>query len=180
MSLGERRSLPTCVGEEKIELKKLVSGNKVRKIEELFNNLKKRGILVKINVRRLRAPGKKRVWRRTNHKLIGRMYFYLGSWAGLCGFGYSVLIRINNMRPGTGFLSPEVYLRVITTHAILIIFFFVMPVLIGGFGNWLVPILLGCPDMLLPRVNAFSFWLLVPSLIYVLAAGRVEGGIGTG
>lgn len=80
-------------------------------------------------------PSKKRVWRRTNHKLIGSLYFYLGRWAGLCGFGYRVLIRINNIRPGTGFLRPDVYLRVITTHAILIIFFFVIPVLIGGFGN---------------------------------------------
>ena len=121
-----------------------------------------------------------RQWRSTNHKLIGSIYFYLGAWAGTCGFGYSVLIRINNIRPGTSFLRPEVYVRVVTTHAILIIFFFVIPILIGGFGNWLVPMMLGSPDMFLPRVNAFRLWALFPSLRLLLYGGQVEGGMGTG
>ena len=39
------------------------------------------------------------------------------------------------------------------------IFYLVMPALIGGFGNWLLPILIGSPDMAMPRLNNISFWL---------------------
>lgn len=117
---------------------------------------------------------------RTNHKQIGSLYFFLGVWCGLSGFSLRVLIRGNNAWPGVGLVRPEQYLSVITVHAILIIFFFLIPVLIGGFGNWLVPLMIGAPDIALPRINAFRFWLLVPSVIFLLGGGKIEGGLQTG
>lgn len=92
-----------------------------------------------------------------NHKQIAALYFLFGAWGGCFGFGLSYLIRINNSRPGASVLAPEVYLSVVTAHALIIIFFFVMPIYIGGFGNWLVPIMLGVVDIALPRLNAFRF-----------------------
>lgn len=62
-------------------------------------------------------------------------------------------------------VSPEVYNYVITSHGIAMIFFFLMPILIGGFGNYLLPLLLGIPDLSLPRLNALSAWLLIPSAV---------------
>lgn len=116
----------------------------------------------------------------TNHKQIACIYFFFGAWAGCVGFRIRFLIRLNNARPGGAILTPEVYLTVVTAHALVIIFFFVMPLYIGGFGNWLIPIILGIPDMALARVNAFRFWALPPALTYLLVGGGTEGGVNVG
>ena len=54
-----------------------------------------------------------------------------------------------------------------------------MPAIVGGFGNWILPLLLGAPDMSLPRLNAISFWLLPVALIFVLGSCFTDGGAGT-
>lgn len=68
----------------------------------------------------------------------------------------SLLIRLNYLDPYFNLIVPEVYKYVITWHGIVMIFFFLMPVLIGGFGKFLLPLLLGLPDLKLPRLKALS------------------------
>jgi len=70
---------------------------------------------------------------------------------------FSWIIRIELSRPGIWLGRGQFYNIVVTLHAIIMIFFFVIPVLIGGFGNWLLPLFLGSPDIMFPRVNNFSF-----------------------
>ena len=115
-----------------------------------------------------------------NHKQIAALYFLFGAWAGCFGFSLRYLIRLNNSRPGRLVLAPEIYLSVVTAHALIIIFFFVMPLYIGGFGNWLVPMMLGVSDMALPRLNAFSFWALPGALLLLMERANVEGGARVG
>ena len=116
----------------------------------------------------------------TNHKDIGTLYFIFGLFSGFVGRIFRLLIRTELRMPGPTFLSERAYNVIITAHGLIIIFFFVMPILMGGFGNWLLPLLLGCGDMAFPRLNNLSFWLLPPSLSLLIIRSLVDSGVGSG
>lgn len=69
----------------------------------------------------------------------------------------SFIMRSELRRPGQLLQDGQLYNAVVTTHAFLMIFFFVIPTLLGGFGNWIVPLMLGGPDMVFPRLNNFRY-----------------------
>jgi len=122
----------------------------------------------------------------TNHKDIGTLYLLLAVVSGLLGLAFSVYMRLELMEPGIQYFgtdgSPDgqYWNVVITAHALLMIFFTVMPALIGGFGNWFVPLMIGAPDMAFPRMNNISYWLTVAALVMLVSSTFVDGGAGTG
>jgi cytochrome c oxidase subunit 1 len=118
----------------------------------------------------------------TDHKKIGRLYIIFGFFSAVIGSIFSLIIRLQLTYPGSALLGEnyQLYNVVVTMHAIMMIFMFVMPVLIGGFGNFIVPLSLGIPDVAFPRVNATSFWLLISSIILMLQSMLEVLGPGTG
>ena len=71
----------------------------------------------------------------TNHKVIGTLYFIFGAFSGILGFVVSMLMRLELSQAGDVILAGnyQLYNVLITSHAFLMIFFFVMPTAIGGF-----------------------------------------------
>lgn len=46
-----------------------------------------------------------------------------------------------------------------TMHGLIMVFGAIMPAFVG-LANWMVPLMIGAPDMALPRMNNWSFWIL--------------------
>lgn len=99
---------------------------------------------------------------------------------GFLGTAISAIIRLELAFPGSCIGDSALYNKLITAHGLIMIFFFVMPVLIGGFGNILIPIYLGVVDMAFPRLNNLGLWLLIPSAILLFRAFLIEEGVGAG
>jgi cytochrome c oxidase subunit 1 len=61
----------------------------------------------------------------------------LGSFAGIIGTMFSVVIRLELSSPDFSVLNfnNQLYNVIVTAHAFIMIFFFIMPIMIGGFGN---------------------------------------------
>ena len=68
----------------------------------------------------------------TNHKDIGTMYIIFAIIAGLIGGLFSVLFRLQLAYPGSNFLGGDhqFYNVLITAHALIMVFFMIMPALL--------------------------------------------------
>jgi cytochrome c oxidase subunit 1 len=102
---------------------------------------------------------------------------------GICGTLISIIIRIELYSSGNRIISIEnmnFYNINITLHGIIMIFFLIMPGLFGGFGNYFIPIFQGSPEVVYPRINNFSIYILILSFLFLILSIIIEFGGGTG
>jgi len=95
----------------------------------------------------------------TNHKDIGTMYLWFSFIMFLFAGTLAMLIRAELFKPGEQLVNPEMFNQLTTLHGLIMVFGAVMPAFVG-LANWLVPMMIGAPDMALPRLNNWSFWIL--------------------
>ena len=111
----------------------------------------------------------------TNHKDIGTLYLWFSFAMFLIGGAMAMVIRAELFQPGMQIVEPEFYNQMLTLHGLIMVFGAVMPAFVG-LANWLVPMMVGAPDMALPRLNNLSFWLLPFAFGILLSSLFLEGG----
>jgi cytochrome c oxidase subunit 1 len=111
----------------------------------------------------------------TDHKVIGIQYLATTFVFFVIGGLFAMIFRAELAQPGMQFVDTQTFNGLISEHAVLMIFLFIIPAF-AGLANFAVPLMLGAPDMAFPRLNALSFWMLPIAGIMFLSSFLAPGG----
>ena len=112
----------------------------------------------------------------TDHKVIGVQYlvttiFFFVDRAGC----WRCSSAPSSRGPGMQFVDNQTFNGLVSVHAALMIFLFVIPAF-AGLGNYVIPLMIGAPDMAFPRLNALSYWLLPIAGVMMVCSFFCPGG----
>ena len=95
-----------------------------------------------------------------DHKRIGVMYVVMALVMLLRGFVDAIMMRLQQALAldNGGYLPPEHFEQIFSSHGTIMIFFMAMPFL-SGLINIVVPLQIGARDVAFPLLNSISFWL---------------------
>jgi len=99
-------------------------------------------------------------------------FFFIGGAA-------ATLIRLELFSPTGRFLTDNEYDLVFTLHGVIMVWFFLVPLIPTTLGNFLLPMMIGAPDVAFPKLNLASWYLTLTGGLTVLAAVLL-GGVDTG
>jgi cytochrome o ubiquinol oxidase subunit I len=111
-------------------------------------------------------------WLRSlDHKKIGVMYVTLALIMLVRGFIDALMMRTQQAvaLDSHGYLPPDHFDQIFTSHATIMIFFVAMPFLVGLF-NVIVPQQIGARDMAFPFMNSVSLWLTAAGAALVMVS----------
>ncbi len=111
----------------------------------------------------------------TNHKDIGTLYLLFSLTMFFIGGAFALVIRAELFQPGLQIVNPHFFNQMTTLHALVMVFGAVMPAFVG-LANWLLPMMIGAPDMALPRMNNWSFWIMPFAFTLLLSTLFTAGG----
>lgn len=111
----------------------------------------------------------------TNHKDIGTLYLLFSLLMFFIGGAMAMVIRAELFQPGLQIVDPDFFNQMTTVHGLIMVFGAVMPAFVG-LANWMVPLMIGAPDMALPRMNNWSFWILPFAFLILIGSLFMEGG----
>ncbi len=109
-----------------------------------------------------------------DHKRIGILYAVSALVFFVVGGLEALLIRIQLAGPNGTVLSADAYNQLFTMHGLTMVFAAIMPVA-AAFQNYMIPLQIGARDVAFPRLNAFSFWLFLFSVIMLMSSFFLGG-----
>jgi cytochrome c oxidase subunit 1 len=122
------------------------------------------------------APGGLMRWvKTTNHKDIGTLYLWFAFIMLMVGGAMAMVIRAELFQPGMQVVDPNFFNTMTTMHGLIMVFGAIMPGMVG-LANWQIPMMIGAPDMALPRMNNWSFWILPFAATMLVSTLFMEGG----
>ena len=115
----------------------------------------------------------------TDHKRIALLYMVSVTFFFFIGGIYALLIRLELLTPAGDLVQADTYNRLFSGHGIVMVFFFLIPVVPAILGNFLVPIMIGAKDLAFPRINLLSWYLYIIAgglMVHVILTGGVDTG----
>jgi cytochrome o ubiquinol oxidase subunit 1 len=115
-----------------------------------------------------------------DHKRIGIMYIVLSLVMLTRAVIEATMMRLQQAVAfdAPGYLPPEHFAQLFSTHGTVMIFFMAMPFLIGMI-NFVMPLQIGARDVSYPLMNSISFWLTAAGA-WLIMASLVLGKFSTG
>jgi cytochrome c oxidase subunit 1 len=114
----------------------------------------------------------------TDHKVVGKQYMIgIGLFFFVAGLN-AMLIRTELLQPNVHVFGANQYLTLVGLHGAMMMGVMSSAIL-GPFANWLLPIMIGSRRMAFPRIESFTFWLLMAGSVILLTT-IFFGGFQTG
>jgi cytochrome c oxidase subunit 1 len=114
-----------------------------------------------------------------DHKRIAILYLISITVMFLIGGAFAVMMRLELLTPEGDLLTSDTYNKMFTLHGIVMVFFFLIPVIPAILGNFILPIQLGAKDFAFPKINLLSWYLYMIAAafgLYVIISGGVDTG----
>ena len=115
----------------------------------------------------------------TDHKRIAMLYLASITFFFFIGGIFALLVRLELLTPEGDFLQADTYNKAFTMHGMIMVFFFLIPVVPAVLGNFLVPIMIGAKDLAFPRINLLSWYLYMIGGVLITHC-MLTGGVDTG
>jgi cytochrome c oxidase subunit I len=114
----------------------------------------------------------------TDHKVVAKQYLVgIGVFFFVGGLN-AMLIRTELLQPNTHVFGANQYLTLVGLHGSMMMGMMTSGIL-GPFANWAVPLMIGSRRMAFPRIESFTFWLLMAGAV-ILITTIFFGGFQTG
>ncbi len=114
-----------------------------------------------------------------DHKRIALLYLAAVTFFFMVGGAFAVIIRLELVTPAGDMLTDADYNKAFTMHGVIMVFFFLIPVVPSVLGNFLIPLMIGAKDLAFPKLNLLSFYIYLVGSMFTMFA-MVSGGLDTG
>jgi cytochrome c oxidase subunit I len=115
----------------------------------------------------------------TDHKRIALLYLVSLSLMFIIGGLAATLIRLNLLTPTGSLVTADTYNKLFSAHGIIMVFFFLVPVVPSVLGNFCLPLMIGARDLAFPRLNLASWYVYMTGaalILWVIFSGGVDTG----